>query len=186
MRGFGLADDLGNQRIDSRIQRVAGLVPAVQDARRELAACLVDLGDEIAAAQFEFEQQRIAGIAERLVKLFRPIRDAVDDVRGFLLEFRGNAIEPLVQHLMNAVGQIDEFVVNVTGLEVQARCQAFAGVQHRARGLVAGFFQPVEQVAAALAKGEDHVVARMAEGVRDVFAALFQRAGDAFGDFVDT
>ena len=60
-----------------------------------------------------------------------------------------------------------------------------AGVEHRARGLGAGFLEAVEQVAAALAEREDHVVAGIAERAGDVGAALFQRAGDALGDFVD-
>ncbi len=59
------------------------------------------------------------------------------------------------------------------------------GVEHRARGLGAGFLEPVEQVAAALAEREDHVVAGIAERAGDVGAAFFQRAGDALGDLVD-
>ena len=59
------------------------------------------------------------------------------------------------------------------------------GVEHGARGLRAGFLEPVEQVAAALAEREDHIVAGMAQGGGDVGAALFKRAGDAFRDFVD-
>ena len=102
-----------------------------------------------------------------------------------LLEFAGDAVDAFVQHLVDAIGEIDELVVDVAGLEVEAGGQPLGGVEHGARGLGAGFFQAVEQVAAALAEREDHVVAGMAERARDVLAALFQRAGDA-GDLVDT
>ena len=96
-----------------------------------------------------------------------------------------DAVDALVQHLVDAVGQIDELVMDVAGLEIEAGGEALRGVEHRARGLGAGFLQAVEQVAAALAEREDHVVAGVAERGGDVGAALFQRAGDALGDFVD-
>ena len=59
------------------------------------------------------------------------------------------------------------------------------GIEHRARGFGAGFLEPVEQIAAALAERQDHVVAGIGQRARDVGAALFQRTGDAFRDFVD-
>ena len=86
---------------------------------------------------------------------------------------------------MDAVGEIDEFVVHMAGLEVEAGGQPFGCVEHGARGLGARFLETVEQVAAALAEREDHVVAGIAERSRDVGAAFLQRAGDALGDFVD-
>ena len=110
---------------------------------------------------------------------------AVDDGGRALLEFAGDAVDPLVQHLVDAVGEIDELVMDVTGLEIEAGGEALAGVEHRAGGFGAGFLEPVEQVAAALAEREDHVVAGIAERAGDVGAALFQRAGDALGDLVD-
>ena len=97
----------------------------------------------------------------------------------------GDAVDALVQHLVDAVGQIDELVMDVPGLEIEAGGEAFAGVEHRARGLGAGFLEAVEQVAAALAEREDHVVAGVAERAGDVGAAFFQRAGDALRDLVD-
>ncbi len=119
-------------------------------------------------AQFEFEQQRVAGILQRVVDLLGAVGDAVDDGRGALLEFAGDAVDPLVQHLVDAVGEIDELVVDVAGLEVEAGGQPLGGVEHGARGLGAGFLEAVEQVAAALAEREDHVVAGMAERAGDV------------------
>src|SRR5580704_7744486 len=54
-----------------------------------------------------------------------------------------------------------------------------------AGGLGTGFLEAIEQVAAALAGRENHVVAGIAERAGDVGAAFFQRAGDALGDLVD-
>ena len=185
VRGLGLADDLGDQRVDGDVERVAGLVAGGEDAGREAVAGFVDLVDEIGAAQLEFQQQRVGGILQRVVDLFGAVGNAVDDGRGALLEFAGDAVDALVQHLVDAVGEVDEFVVHVAGLEIEAGGEALGGVEHRARGLRAGFLEAVEQVAAALAEREDHVVAGMAERAGDVGAALFQRAGDAFRDLVD-
>ena len=152
---------------------------------REPVAGLVDLADEIAAAQFEFQQQRVAGILQGVVDLLGAVGNAVDDGRRALLEFAGDAVDALVQHLVDAVGEIDELVMDVAGLEIEAGGQPLAGVEHGAGGLGAGFLEAVEQVAAALAERQDHVVAGMAERAGDVGAALFQRAGDAFRDFID-
>ena len=151
----------------------------------EPVAGVVDLADEIAAAQFELEQQRVAGILQGVVNLLGAIGNAVDNGGGALLEFAGDAVDALVQHLVDAIGEIDELVMDVPGLEIEAGGEALAGVEHRARRLGAGFLQTIEQVAAALAEREDHVVAGIAERLGDVGAAFFQRAGDAFRDLVD-
>ena len=185
VRVLGLADDLRHQRVHGHVQRLAGLVAGGQDLGRQPVAGIVDLAHQIAAAQFELEQQRVRGILQGVVNLFGAVGNAVDDGGGTLLEFDGDAVDPLVQHLVDAVGQIDELVMDVPGLEVEAGGEALAGVEHRARGLGAGFLEPVEQVAAALAEREDHVVAGVAERGGDVGAAFFQRAGDAFRDLVD-
>ena len=74
----------------------------------------------------------------------------------------GDAIDALVQHLVDAVGEIDELVMHVAGFEVEAGGQPLGSVEHGARGLGAGFLEAVEQVAAALAERKDHVVAGMA------------------------
>ena len=182
---FGLADHLGDQCVHGHVECVAGLVAGGEDAARQAVAGFVDLVDEIARAQFEFEQERVGGILQGVVDLLGAVGDAVDDGRGALLEFAGDAVDAFVQHLVDAIGEIDELVVDVAGLEVEAGGQSLGGVEHGARGLGAGFFQAVEQVAAALAEREDHVVAGMTEGARDVLATLFQRAGDAFCDLVD-
>ena len=185
VRGLGLAGDLRHQRVHGRVERFAGLVAGGEDLGRQAVAGVIDLAHQIAAAQFEFEQQRVAGILQRIMNLFGAVGNPVDDGGGALLEFAGDAVDPLVQHLVDAVGQIDELFMDVAGLEVEAGGEALAGVEHGARGLGAGFLEPVEQVAAALAKREDHVVAGVAERRGDVGAAFFQRAGDALGNLVD-
>jgi hypothetical protein len=119
------------------------------------------------------------------VNLFGAVGNPVDDGGRALLEFGGDAVDPLVQHLVDAVGQFDELVMDMAGLEIEAGGEALAGVEHRARGFGAGFLEPVEQVAAALAERQDHVVAGVAERRGDVGAAFFQRAGDALGHFID-
>src|SRR4051812_11450303 len=106
--------------------------------------------------------------------LFGAVRNSVDDGGRALLEFAGDAVDPLVQHLVDAIGQIDELVMYVAGLEIEAGGEALAGVEYRAGGFGAGFLETVEQVAAALAKCEDHVVAGIAQRAGDVGAALLQ------------
>ena len=185
MRGFGLAHHPGDQRIHGDVERLAGLVAGGEDLGRQAIAGVVDLADEIARAQLELEQQRVGGILQGVVHLFGAVGDAVDDGRRALLEFAGDAVDALVQHLMDTIGQIDELVMDVAGLEVKAGGQPLGGVQHGAGGLGAGFLKTVEQVATALAQREDHVVAGMTQGAGDVGASFFQRAGDALGHFVD-
>jgi hypothetical protein len=55
VRGLGLADDLGDQRIHGNIERLAGLVAGGEDVGGEAIAGFVDLVDEVAAAQLEFQ-----------------------------------------------------------------------------------------------------------------------------------
>ena len=119
------------------------------------------------------------------MNLLGAVGNAVDDGGGALFEFAGDAVDALVQHFVDAIGEIDELVMDVPGLEIEAGGEALAGVEHRARGLGAGFLETIEQVAAALAEREDHVVAGVAERAGDVGAALFKRAGDALGDLID-
>ncbi|MGY3034801.1 hypothetical protein ACVIIV_003971 [Bradyrhizobium sp. USDA 4354] len=185
MRGLGLADDLGDQGVDGGVERLARLVAAGHDLAGETVAGVVDLGGDIVGTQLELEQQRVRRVLQGIVHLLGALGDAVDDRGGTLLELAGDAVDALVQHLVDTVGEIDELVVDVTGFEVEAGGQPLAGVEHGARGLVAGFLEAVEQVAAALAERQDHVVAGIAQRAGDVGAALFQRAGDGLGNLVD-
>ncbi len=79
VRGFGLAHDLRHQRVDGDVQRFAGLVAAGEDIRREAIAGFIDLAHEIAAAQFEFQQQGVARVLQRIMDLFGPVGNSVDD-----------------------------------------------------------------------------------------------------------
>src|SRR6266478_2115879 len=185
VRGLGLADDLLHQRVHGHVQRIAGLVAGTDDLGCQAVAGFIDLADQIAAAQLKFQQQRVAGILQRVMNLFGPIGNSVDDGGGALLEFAGDAVDPLVQDLVDTVGKLDELVMHVAGLEVEAGGEALAGVEHRARGFGAGFLKTVEQVAAALPEREDHVVAGIAERTCDVGAAFFQRTGNALCNLVD-
>ncbi len=54
---FSLADYFGDQRIDGNVQCVARLVAAGKNARRQPITGFVDPVHQVAAAQFEFEQQ---------------------------------------------------------------------------------------------------------------------------------
>ena len=185
VRGLGLTDHLGHQRIHGDVERVARLVAGREDLGGKAVAGIVDLGDEVGAAQLELEQERVGGVLEGVVDLLGAVGDAVDDGGGTRLELAGDAVDAVVQHLMDAIGEVDELVVDVAGLEVEAGGQPLGGVEHGARGFCAGFLEAIEQVAAALAEREDHVVAGIGERRSDVGAALFQRAGDALGDLVD-
>ena len=71
------------------------------------------------------------------------------------------------------------------GLEIEARCETIARRRDGARGFVAGGFQPIEQVAAAIGQLLDHIIADLAEGERDLLALLRQRMGNALGGLVD-
>src|SRR6202011_6360770 len=95
--------------------------------------------------------------------LLGPVRDSVDDGRGTLLELAGDAVDSFIQQVVNSIGEIDELVVNVAGLEIEAARQALAGIEHGARGFRAGLFKPIKQVAAAFSERENHVVAGVAE-----------------------
>ena len=186
VRALGLIQNAGDQRVRGGIERVSRLVAAGQDVGRETLAGLVDLADEITAAQFELEEQGIAGILQGIMDLLGTFGNALDDRGRALLEVADDAVDPLAQHVVDPIGKIGEFVVHVTGLEIEAVGQPFAGVEHRAGGFRAGFFKAVEQVAAALTEREDHVVAGIAQGAGDMSAALFKRRRDGLGDFVDT
>ncbi len=62
VRGFGLADDLRDQRVDGNVKRVAGLVSAGEDTGCQAIAGFVDLAHQIATAQFKLQQQGVAGV----------------------------------------------------------------------------------------------------------------------------
>ena len=154
---------------------------------------LLELGDDVAAAQAQIEHQRIAGVLERVVdlldaagnrvgevvaglhhelgELLRAVGHHVEDRRRLLGEAFGHAVEPDRHHVLEVGGDLGEFVADVIGLEVQRGGQAVAGGRDR-REASALVFEAVEQVAAALAERFDHGIAGVAERAGDVLALL--------------
>ena len=110
---------------------------------------------------------------------------AVDGGGGLLGEPLRDQIEALRHHLLQARRHVGEFVVNVFGLEVEAGREPVAGRRDGGGRLVAGGFQAIEQVGAALAERIDHAVAGVSQRERDVFALFGERTGDALRHFVD-
>ena len=170
-------------------------------------AGLLQLGDDVAAAQRKIEHQRVAGRAQRGVHLVGAGRDGFGHARagigqglgevlraarhvfhgaGRLLgEALRHGVEPRRHHLLQADGELGEFVVHVVGLEVEAVGQPLARRADRRGRAFAGGFEPVEQGRAALGQRIDHGIAGVAERERDVLALLGERAGDALRHFVD-
>src|SRR5215216_5037298 len=111
--------------------------------------------------------------------LLGAVGNPVDNGGRALLEFAGDTIDTLVQHFVDTIGEVDELVMDVSGLEIEAGRKPFARVQDSARGLGTGLLKTVEQVAAAFAEREDHVITGVAERLRDMRAAFFERAGYA-------
>jgi len=62
VRGFGLADNLRHQRVHGHVQRIAGLVAGGDDLGGQAVAGVIDLADQVAAAQLKFQQKRVAGV----------------------------------------------------------------------------------------------------------------------------
>ncbi len=172
-----------------------------------LAPVCSSLADDFAAAPAQVDHQRVAGRPQRGVhfvgaggdgvghlaaglgkvvgELLRAVRHVLDGDGGFLRKALRDLIEPGAHHLLQARGELGEFVVHVLGLETEAGREVLAGGSDGGAGAVAGGLQPVEQSGAALGQRVDHGIADMAERKRDVLALFGKRAGDALGDFAD-
>ena len=170
-------------------------------------AGLLQLGRHFAAAQIEVENERLARGLERAVdlvgagrdrfgqlargfddgvgELLRPPDHQIDHRERFLGEIFGNPVEPGIHHVFEAGGDFGEFLADVIGLKIKVRAETLARHGDRARGLVAGSLQAIEQIAAALAQLLNHIVADLAERERDLLAPLGQRMGDALRGLVD-
>ncbi len=194
---------------DSALSRKVSLtlLPRCDDGLGDARAGLLHLGDHVAAAQREVEHQRVAGGLERGVDLLDAVGDRVGELvagvdhelgellgaaghhvedRGRLLrEAVGDAVEADRHHVLQVGGDFGELVADVVGLEVERRGQAVGRLGDRLGGGGAGRFEPLQQVAAALAELLDHVVAGMAERAGDVLALFGQRHGDAARGVVD-
>ena len=196
-----------DQRFRGLAEGVADGVAAYDDGVADARTGLFQLGDHLAAALAQIVGQRLAGRPHGRVHFVGARQDGVGDaVAGFgqrvgeglrarahrfdgggrlLREAVRDLVEAAAHHLLQADGELGEFVVDVLALEVEAGGEMFAGRSDGGGGAVAGGLQPVEQDGAALAQGVDHRIAGMAERQRDVLAAFGERAGDALGDFVD-
>ncbi len=87
--------------------------------------------------------------------------------------------------MLEVGGDLGELVADVIGLEVQRRREPIARARNCLRGIPAGRFQPLEQIAAALAQRLDHGLAGMLERARDVLALFGQAVGDSPRRLVD-
>ena len=126
-----------------------------------------------------------AGLGEGVVELLRAARHGFDGDGGLLREALRDLVEPGGHHLLQAGGEVGEFVVDIVGLEIEAGGQPVAGGADGGGGAVAGGLQPVEQGRAALGQRIDHGIADVTERQRDVLALLGERAGDALRHFAD-
>ncbi len=205
--GVAAVVERGDELLGVGVEGVRNRVAAVDDGVGDAGAGLLNLGDDVAAAQRDVQHQRIAGGAQRRVDLvgasgnrIRHMLAGVGDCRaellgarrhlldgdgGLLREALRHLIEPRRHHLLQAGGEVGEFVVHVLGLEGQARRQAVAGRTDGGGGLVAGALEAVEQRRTALAQGVDHGIAGVAERERNVLALFGERTGDALRHFVD-
>ena len=98
------------------------------------AQCRVDL---VGAGGDRF-RHTAAGVGDRVGELLGARAHAFDGLRRLLGKALRRLIEAGCHHLLQAGGEIGEFVVDVLGLERQARGQTFAGRTDGGGGLVAG------------------------------------------------
>ncbi len=198
--------DIG-ERFRALTEGLADLVAALNDGFGDALAGLLHLGDDIAAAQRKVEHQRIAGGLERRIDLLDAARNRigelvagidhelgellsaarhhVEDGRRLLREAVGDAVEADRHHVLQVGGDLGELIADVVGLEVQRGGEPVARLGDCFGGGGARAFQPLQEVAAALAELLDHVVAGVAEGARDVLAFLGQGHGNAARRVVD-
>ena len=204
---FAAAVERGDERFGAVAEGVRDRIAAARDGVGDARAGLLELGDDVAAAQGQVEHERVAGRAQGRVdlvgaggdrlgqprarigdgvgELLRAARHGFDGDRRLLREALRNLVEPRAHHLLQAGREIGELVVHVFGLEIEAGGEAVARRRNGGGGVVAGRFEAVEQRRAALAQGVDHGIAGVAERQRDVLALFGERAGDALRHFVD-
>ena len=103
------------------------------------------------------------GVDDRVGQLLRAADHHVDDGQRLFREVVGHAVEPRRHHVFEAAGDLGEFLADMVGLEIQAGGELVARGRERARGLLAGGFQPHDQIFAAHAQLLDHVVADLTQ-----------------------
>ena len=207
MRRVAAAGDRVGELVGAVAELLRHSLAALHDRVGDARAALLELGYDVAAAQGEVEHERVAGILEGCVDLLdaagngvgklvagldheighllRAVVHQIEDRLGFLREALGHLIEPRRHHVLQVGGDLGEFVADVIGLERQRLGQAVAGGGNGLRGFLAGFLEPVEQVAAAVAERFDHRVAGISERTRDVLGLFRERVGDPPRSLVD-
>jgi hypothetical protein len=118
-----------------------------------------------------------------MVSASRP--DRFEHVGAALREAFHHVVEAGGERLLQAGGDRQELLVEMVGLEIEARGQPVARGVDRLGGVVARPFEPLQQIGAAFAELLDHGVAGGAERNRDLLALLRKRAGDALRRLVD-
>ena len=188
-------------------QLVTHPLAALQDCVSDARAGLFQLGNDIAAAQAEVKDERIAGVLEGSIHLLDAARNGLGELisgldrevrhllraighhiqyrRGLLGEALGDALEPHRHHVLKIGSDLGELIADVIGLEIQRGGQTVAGASNRLRGLPAGCLEPFEQVAPALAQRLDHCISGVAESARDVLGLLGQGMRDPPRRLVD-
>ncbi len=205
--GVAAGVDGSRKRLGVLAEGIAHLVAADDDGVGDARAGLLELGDDVAAAQAEIEDERLArgpervvhflgtdrndfgeprrGVDDRIGKFARARSHHLDDRSRFFGETVGDAIEIAHHHLRQVGGEFREFLADMVGLEIQARGQPVAGLGDGIRRRGAGALEPLQHVAAAFVDRIDHGIADARERVGDVLALLGEGAGDALRGFVD-
>ena len=166
--------EVEHDRFARRAQRIVDLLGAHRDR----------LGKPAGGVD-EFPRHHFGAIVDRIREFTRALLHVLEHRRGLLGEAADHAVEPSGQRLLQVGRDLDELLVEGVGLEVEAGGQAIARGVDRARGVVAGALQPLQEVGAAFAQLLDHGVAGGAERDRDLLAFLGERAGDALCRLVD-
>ena len=115
----------------------------------------------------------------------RAAHHQVDDRQRFLGEAFGDALEPSRHHVFEPGHDLGEILADMVGLEVQIGGELIARRRNRARGFLAGVFQPHQEIVAAHGELLDHIVAHLTQRQGDVLALLGERMGDALRGLVD-
>ncbi len=166
--------EVENERLAGSLERRVDLVGARRDRFGELARCIDDGVAQLLRASGN-EIGDLLGAADH----------QVDDRQRFLGEAFGDLIEPRRHHVLEAGHDLGKILADVIGLEVQIRGELIARRRDRARGLLAGVFQPHQEIVAAHAELLDHGVADLTQRQGDVLALLGERMGDALRGLVD-
>ena len=166
--------EIKNDRFARGLERVVHLVGAQRDG----------LGDSARGVD-QPARHRLGAVRNRLGELARADFDGVQHRGALLREAVHDLIEARGQRLVQVGGDREQLLVEAIGFEVETRCQPVARRIDRMSSVVAGAFEPVQEIGAALAKLLDHGAASRAERDRNVLTVFGERAGDALRRLVD-